>query len=85
MHTTNIGGKGSKRDVEEDLLGHPASPTPKAAVTLSEQHPYTDRLQCWGAVSSGSDVAEITDEVGTKRGGKMGDGTRREGRTPTFE
>lgn len=73
MHTTNSGhieGEGSKRDIEEDLLGHPASPTPKAAVTLSEQQPYTDRLQCWGAVSSGRDVAEIADEVKTKREGR---------------
>ena len=27
-------------------LGHPACPTPKAAVSLSEQQPYNDRLQC---------------------------------------
>lgn len=57
-------------DVGEDLLGHPASPTPKAAVTLSWQQPYTDRLQCWGAGSSGRDVAEIADVVGTKRKGR---------------
>lgn len=88
MHVANSGhirGEGSEWDVEEDLLGHPASPTPKAAVMLSEQQPYTDRLQCWGAVSSGRDVAEITNEVGTKKEGEMGDGTSRERRTPTFE
>lgn len=55
---------------EENLLGHPASPTPKAAVMLSWQQPYTDRLQCWGAVSPGTDVAEIADEIGRKREGR---------------
>lgn len=66
----HIEGEGSKRDMGGDLLGHPASPTPKAVVVLSEQQPYTDTLQCWGAVSSGGDVAEIADEVGRKREGR---------------
>ena len=52
-----------------DLLGHPASPTPRAAVMLSWQQPYTDSLQCWGSDSSGRDVAEIADEGGRKREG----------------
>lgn len=60
-----------KSCAEDDLLGHPASPTPKAAVRLSWQQPYTDRLQCWGAFSSGGDVAEIADEIGRKGEGEM--------------
>lgn len=52
------------------LLGHPARPTPKAAVALSWQQPYTDRLQCWSAVGSGRDVAEIADEGGRKKEGR---------------
>lgn len=49
--------------VEAGLLGHPASPTPEAAVTLSRQQPYTDRLQWRGAASSGRDVAERAGEA----------------------
>lgn len=45
-----------------DLLGHPASPTPKAAVSLSSQQPYTVRLQCFCSVCSGVDVAEGAEE-----------------------
>lgn len=55
------------------LLGHPASPTPRAAVTLSEQQPYTDRLQCWRAVVSGTDMTEFADVIEAKKG-KGGDG-----------
>ena len=65
-------GEGERGGEGVHLLGHPARPTPKAAVALSWQQPYTDRLQCWSAVSSGSDVAEIADEGGRQRG--EGDG-----------
>lgn len=51
------------------VLGHPASPTPKAVVTLSRQQPYTDRLQCWGS-GSGKDVGEIADEEERRRKGR---------------
>lgn len=49
-----------------------------AVVVLSWQQPYTDRLQCWGAVSSGRDVAEIADEVGRKKGGGRWEMAQRE-------
>lgn len=81
-HNKLMGSKGSKWGIKDDLLGQPACSTPKAAVTPSEQQPYTDLLQCWG---SGRDVAETADEVGTKKEREMGDGTRTERRTPTFE
>lgn len=70
MHTINSEHTGEAEGSKRDSLGHPASPTPRAAVALSEQQPYTDRLQCWGGVSSGRDVAEIADEVGRKREGR---------------
>lgn len=62
---------------KEYLLGHPACPTPKAAVTLSEQQPYADKLQCSGSDSAEAGVAAMAEE-GESREGKDGTEEKRE-------
>lgn len=56
---------GSERDVEQYSLGHPACPTPNAAVSLSEQQPYRDKLQC-----TAGETSETADEAGRKGEGR---------------
>lgn len=70
-------GRGREGVAAEDLLGHPASPTPKAAVALSPQQPYTVRLQCFSSVGSGGDVAEGTEEEVEREEGEEEEDDRR--------